>query len=87
MRPPAASGGVAIAVMWDAKWRRPASFVWRRRRYRVQRVVQLWVLDTGWWDQEARVQRCYWRVHAEGRLFDLCFDRVARVWRLEHVVG
>jgi hypothetical protein len=87
MTPPADIGGGAIAVVWDAKRRCPSSFVWRRRRYRIQRVVQVWVVDTGWWSQEARVHRRYWRVHAEGRFFDLSFDRVARVWRLEHVVG
>lgn len=76
-----------LAVTWDAKRRRPSSFVWRRRRYRVQRVVQVWVIDTGWWSEAARLRRRYWRVSAEGRLFDLSFDGVTRRWRLERVVA
>jgi len=87
MTPLSDNDGGAIAVTWDARRRRPSSFVWRRHRYRVQRVVQVWVIDTGWWSREAHVHRRYWRVHAEGRLFDLSFDHVARIWRLEHIVS
>lgn len=75
--------GEQIAVTWDRLLRRPAAFVWRRRRYRVERVVQRWVIETGWWDERIAVRRHYWRVRAGGRLFDLCLDRRAGVWHME----
>jgi hypothetical protein len=76
-----------VSVTWDAKRRRPASFVWRRHRFQIDRVVHTWVVATGWWAEEAQVSRHYWRVQANGRLFDLSFDRLSRVWRLERVVS
>jgi hypothetical protein len=76
-----------IAVVWDPELRRPSSFCWRRRTFRVERVVRTWVLTSGWWSEETEVSRHYWRVRAEGRLFDLSFDRIAKLWRLEHVLN
>lgn len=76
-----------IAVVWDPELRRPASFLWRRRTFRVERVVRTWVLRSGWWSEETEVSRHYWRVRADGRLFDLSFDRIAKIWRLEHVLN
>jgi hypothetical protein len=76
-----------IAVVWDTELRRPSSFRWRRRTFRIERVVRTWVLRSGWWSEETEVSRHYWRVRAEGRLFDLSFDRITKVWRLEHVLN
>jgi hypothetical protein len=81
------SADAVIAVVWDADLRRPSSFLWRRRTFRVERVVRTWVLRSGWWSEETEVSRHYWRVRAEGRLFDLSFDRITKVWRLEHVLN
>ena len=81
------SADAVIAVVWDPELRRPSSFLWRRRTFRVERVVRTWVLRSGWWSEETEVSRHYWRVRAEGRLFDLSFDRIAKVWRLEHVLN
>jgi len=81
------SADAVIAVVWDPRLRRPASFVWRRRRFRVERVVRTWVITSGWWSEETQVSRHYWRLRAEGRLFDLSFDRIAKVWRLERVLN
>ena len=81
------SAEAVIAVVWDTELRRPSSFLWRRRSFRVERVVRTWVLRSGWWSEETEVSRHYWRVRAEGRLFDLSFDRIAKVWRLEHVLN
>ena len=53
-----------IAVSWDERQRRPVTFVWRRRRYRVERVLETWVLETGWWKGDGHVSRSYWRVRA-----------------------
>jgi hypothetical protein len=81
------SAEAVIAVVWDAELRRPSSFRWRRRTFRIERVVRTWVLRSGWWSEETEVSRHYWRVRAEGRLFDLSFDRITKVWRLEHVLN
>ena len=81
------SADAVIAVTWDAELRRPSSFLWRRRTFRVERVVRTWVLTSGWWSEETEISRHYWRVRAEGRLFDLSFDRIARVWQLERVLN
>ena len=76
-----------IPVVWDRRQRRPVSFFWRHRRYRVERVLRTWVIQTGWWDERLRTDRRYFRVRADGRLFDLCFDRRARRWSLERSLG
>jgi hypothetical protein len=81
------SADAVITVVWDPELRRPSSFLWRRRTFRVERVVRTWVLRSGWWSEETEVSRHYWRVRAEGRLFDLSFDRIAKVWRLERVLN
>jgi len=81
------SADAVIVVTWDAELRRPSAFLWRRRTFRVERVVRTWVLTSGWWSEETETSRHYWRVRADGRLFDLSFDRIAKVWRLEHVLN
>jgi len=82
-------GGEAtpISVTWDPERRSPTAFVWRRRRWRVERIERSWVTETGWWSDELHVSRRHDRVVAEGRVFDLYFDRVARAWFLERVVA
>lgn len=76
-----------IAVVWDRRLRRPAAFVWRRRRYRVERVLHMWVVETGWWDDRLHTSRRCFRVRADGRTFDLAFDRLSRRWFLEKTLG
>ncbi len=71
-----------IAVTWDRTRRVPRSFVWRGRRYRIDDVVARWVIDTGWWNPRTRTSRRYLRVSAEGRIFDLCYDRLRKGWFL-----
>jgi hypothetical protein len=86
-RPGPNGHAVPVAVAWDDRLRRPAAFVWRRRRYRVQRVLETWVLETGWWKEDGHVSRSYWRVRAAGRVFDLRYDRLAKAWALERVLS
>jgi Family of unknown function (DUF6504) len=86
-RPGPHGAAAPIAVRWDERQRRPVTFVWRRRRYRVERVLEAWVLETGWWKDAGRVSRSYWRVRAEGRVFDLRYDRLAKAWALERVLN
>jgi len=76
-----------IAVSWDERQRRPVTFVWRRRRYRIERVLETWVLETGWWKDDGHISRSYWRVRAEGRVFDLRYDRLVKAWALERVLN
>lgn len=77
----------SIAVSWDRERKSPTAFVWRGRRWRIERIESTWVVETGWWSNELRVNRCYSRVVAEGRLFDLCFDRSRRSWFVDKVVS
>jgi hypothetical protein len=88
----ATSGGAQgdqspLAVTWDSRLKQPRTFVWRRRRYRIERIVQTWIIETGWWQEDIRVNRHYWRVLAEGRTFDLFYDRRAKLWRLERALN
>ena len=76
-----------IAVTWDRARRVPRSFLWRGRRYRVDDVLARWVVDTGWWNPATRTSRRYVRVVAEGRVFDLCYDRLRRGWFLERALN
>jgi len=85
---PGGSGSVVpIAVNWDERQRRPVTFVWRRRRYRVERVLETWVIKTGWWKEDGHVNRSYWRVRAEGHVFDLRYDRLTKEWFLEQALS
>ena len=82
-RPDPDGEAVPVAVTWDERARRPVAFVWRRRRYAVERVLETWVLETGWWKESGHVSRSYWRVRAGGRVVDLRYDRLAKAWALE----
>ena len=44
----------------------PAAFLWRGRRWRIDRVLQRWSIDTGWWRDELRIDCRYLRVVAQG---------------------
>jgi len=88
------SGGAAsnnsaalIAVTWDERRRLPVVFAWRRRRYRIERVLETWIIETGWWKDGGRVSNSYWRVRAEGRVFDLRYDRITKAWALERALN
>ena len=75
-----------ITVVWRPLARAPRAFVWRNRRWRVERVLQRWSIDTGWWSDEVRVDRRYLRVVADGRVFDLYLDRALHGWFLERAL-
>ena len=86
-RPGPNGEAVPVAVSWDERARRPVAFVWRRRTYRVERVLETWVLETGWWKESGHVSRSYWRVRAGGRVVDLRYDRLTKAWALERELG
>jgi len=86
-RPGPNGEAVPVAVSWDERARRPVAFIWRRRRYQVERVLETWVLETGWWKDEGHVSRSYWRVRAGGRVVDLRYDRLSKAWALERELG
>lgn len=78
---------VPVAVTWDERRRRPVAFVWRRRTYRVERVLETWIVETGWWNDDGHVSRSYWCVRAGGRVVDLRYDRLDKAWVLEREVA
>jgi hypothetical protein len=78
---------VPVTVSWDERLRRPVAFVWRRRTYRVERVLETWILETGWWKDDGHISCSYWRVRAGGRVVDLRYDRLGRAWALERVLS
>ena len=86
-RPGPNGEAVPVAVSWDERARRPVAFIWRRRKYRIERVLETWVLETGWWRDDGHVSRSYWRVRAEGRVVDLRYDRLSKSWALERELG
>jgi hypothetical protein len=86
-RPGPNGEAVPVAVTWDERARRPVAFVWRRRTYRVERVLETWVLETGWWKDEGHISRSYWRVRAGGRVVDLRYDRLGKAWAIDREIG
>ncbi len=85
--PDASRSSAPIAVVWSESRRLPVAFVWRRRRYRIERVLETWILETGWWKEEGFINRAFWRVRAEGRVFDLRYDRITKSWALERILS
>ena len=75
-----------ITVVWRPLTRAPKAFVWRERRWRVERVLQRWSIDTGWWREELHTDRRFFRVVAQGRVFDLFYDRRQGRWFLERAL-
>jgi hypothetical protein len=86
-KPGGSATAVPIAVSWDERQRLPVAFSWRRHRYRVERVLETWVVETGWWKDDGLVSRSYWRVRAGGRVFDLRYDRITKAWALERALN
>lgn len=66
----------------------PASFVWERRQYEVERVLLVWKATAAWWDGEG--ERTCFRVSAaageESGLFELAYDHEEHAWVLSRVV-
>ena len=59
----------------------PASFVWRRRQYRILHLGPRWHRLGKWWEGEP--ERVYLRAIAgNGGAYDLCYDPAAGEWRL-----
>lgn len=75
-----------IDVVWDGAKRSPAAFVWRGTRYRVDALVQTWMVERRWWDPRHRVSRRCFRVLARGGLYDVAYDRLSGVWLLAGVI-
>ena len=75
-----------ITVTWRPVAHAPAAFLWNNHRWRVDRVLQRWAIDTGWWSDELHVDRRYLRVVADDRVFDLFYDRRQHRWFLERAL-
>lgn len=76
-----------IAVTWSDAQQRPVTFTWRQRHYRVERVLEHWVIETSWWQTDGPISLSYWRVRASGHVFDLRYDRNAHAWALERALS
>jgi hypothetical protein len=61
--------------------------MWHDRRWHIERIEKTWIVETGWWNDDLYVSRCYRRVVAEDRLFDLCFDRRRKCWFVDRVLN
>lgn len=66
---------------------RPLAVTLGRRRLAVDEVLDVWVVETGWWRDEGPVRQVVWRVRAGGRLLDLCRDRRTGAWTLARVLA
>ncbi|MRS11450.1 MAG: hypothetical protein EG823_00035 [Actinobacteria bacterium] len=75
-----------IEVVWDAGRGAPRSFVFDRRRYVVDAIVQAWAVERSWWDPRRRLSRRCYRVLTRGGLYDLAYDRLEDRWLLVGVV-
>jgi len=80
-----------IEVVWRSAEKRVASFTrrgsagdGRARIYSIDAVVQTWAIERFWWSPEERVSKRFWRVSAQGGVYDLAYDGHRRAW---HLVG
>lgn len=71
-----------VEVAWDAEAQRPLSFARDGHTYAIEAIAQIWVAEKGWWDARRRICRRFWRVIAEGGVYDLVYDRELGEWLL-----
>ena len=64
----------------------PTAFLWHRRRWRIDRVLQRWAIDTGWWSVQSHIDCHYLGVLAESRIFHLFYDCPQRRGVLERAL-
>ncbi len=77
------SDGIPIEVTVDAL-ATPAAFAWRGRYHTVDRVIERWRVDEGWWKR--RAWREYFQLVTHSGLLVLIYHDV-RIdqWRLQRV--
>ncbi|HWD08556.1 MAG TPA: DUF6504 family protein [Actinomycetota bacterium] len=63
----------------------PSAFCWRGRRYVVAGLLKYWREAGEWWDPARARDHEWFRVEAEGGVYDLAFDRLLETWRLARV--
>lgn len=62
---------------------KPASFRWRGRRHRVERIVQTWEVVTDWWESGDEIRRTYHALITCGSLFCVLYhDHISDGWHL-----
>lgn len=74
-----------ITVLYSEHLRRPLQFFWRRKFYKVDAVIGVWVLESCWWDAAKKQSRRYFRVLARGGTYDIYLDHLQEAWFLESV--
>ena len=64
--------------------RRPMSFVWREKTYRVKTVQECWRFKGAWWDNKG--EQTFFRVQVDGGgIYELCFDHAGGDWKMSAV--
>ena len=76
-----------VTVVWSERLRLPIAFVWQHRRRRIERILETWIIETGWWKDDGFVSCSFWRVRAEGRVFELRYNRLTKSWTLERTLN
>lgn len=80
--------GAPITVTVDAD-DLPEEIIWNEGRHEVQRVVNQWRIDTGWWrssDEGGRVWRDYYLVITWTRLLVTIYrDLLSERWYLQRL--
>ena len=75
--------GVPIAVRCD-ELATPVAFTWESQRHAVERVIERWRVDEGWWRR--RVWREYFQLVTRSGLLVLIYHDVrAGEWRLQRL--
>lgn len=79
------SAGELIRVVRDSH-HQPLRFVWQGQTYHVEKIHQMWEVDTDWWNGQGRIWRDYFAVTTNnGLLCVLYFDKATSQWRLAKV--
>lgn len=66
--------------------RRLTALRWHEKEHEIEETVQVWEVDTDWWEATGRVWRWYYAVITEQGLLAVVFlDRATGKWWLERV--
>ena len=77
--------GAAIAVATNEAGQ-PTRLQWQGRVHRVQRIHQVWQVDTDWYDEAGQIRRAYWTVTTtSGLLCVLYQDLMQNRWYLSKI--
>lgn len=65
---------------------KPLSFVWHGEKYTVERVIQRWEVDTGWWETSGRIWRAYFALITVNQMLCVIYhDLELNEWRMNRL--